>query len=341
MEHLHAIGEAAVLDQAARADAAAVADGGVAPEVALGLHQHIAAEAGALAEGAAGRIGEAHPLGHPMAPQPLLQHGLALGQLEAVVDAVDLIRVGHFQVHGRAEHRHGVGEVELALVVVGGELGQHRRQLRPVEAVDAGVGEGVAALLHAAVAVLHDAAHQPLLVGEDAAVAGGISQPGGEQGHGGAAAAVLGQQLLQGARKQQGHIAVEHQQLALEAAEGLQQLLHRMAGAVLGLLQHEFQARHVAQGTLHPLGLVAHDQQLALRGQVAAAGQHPLHQGGAGQGLQHLRQVALHAGALSGGQNGYGEHGGERSLGRNLGAGGTARARRLHKARWSGASQLP
>jgi hypothetical protein len=60
----------------------------------------------------------------------------------------------------------------------------------------------------------------PCSSGEDAAVAGGISQPGGEQGHGGAAGAVLGQQLLQGAGKQQGHIAVEHQQLALEAAEG-------------------------------------------------------------------------------------------------------------------------
>ena len=204
--------------------------------MALGFHQHIAAEAGALAEGAAGRIGEAHPLGHPVAPQPLLQHGLALGQLQAVVDAVDLVRVGHLQVHRRAQHRHGVGEVELALVVVGGEQGQHRRQLRPVEAVDAGIGEGVAALLLTAVAVLHDAAHTPLVVGEDPAVAAGIGQPGREQGHGGAAAAVLGQQLLQGAGTQQGHIAVEHQQLALEAAEGLQQLLHRMAGAVLRLL---------------------------------------------------------------------------------------------------------
>ena len=260
MEHLRPITKAAVLDQAARTDAAAIADFRAAAEVALGFHQHITAEAGALAEGAAGRIGEAHALGHPVAPQPLLQRGLALGELQAVVDAVDLVRVGHLQVHGLAEHRHGVGQVKLALVVVGGELRQHRRQLPPVEAVDAGIGKGVAALLLAAVAVLHDAAYSPLLIGEDPTVASWIGQAGREQGHGGAAGAVLRQQLLQGAGTQQGHIAVEHQQLALEAGEGLEQLLHGVAGAVLGLLQHEFQAPQGSQGTLHPLGLVAHDQ---------------------------------------------------------------------------------
>ena len=316
VHHLHALRQAAVLDQAARPDPAAGADRGAAAEMALGFHHHIAAEAGVIAEGAAGRIDEAHPLAHPVLAQALLQQRFALGQLQPVVDAVGFAGIGHLQVHRRLQHRHGVGEVKLALVVVGAELGQHLRQFLPVEAVDAGVGEADAALLLAAVAVFHDCAHVAGFIGNHAAVTRGIGQPCGEQGHRGTAGPVPGEQLLQGFLPQQGHIAIEHQQLAAEAGQRLQQLLHGVAGAVLGLLQHEFQAVVAGQGGLHPGGLVAHDQQLPLRPEVAAAAQHPLHEGGAGQGLQHLGQVAFHAGALSGGQDGNGEHRQGRAAGR-------------------------
>ena len=54
-----------------------------------------------------------------------------------------------------------------------------------------------------------------------------------------------------------------------------------MAGAVLGLLQHKLQAAQVAERLLHPLGLVAHHQEAPLGFELVAAGQHPLHQGGA------------------------------------------------------------
>ena len=153
------------------------------------------------------------------------------------------------------------------------------------------------------------AAHPPGAIGHHAAVAGGVVQPGREQGHAGATAAVLLQQRLQGLGPQQGHIAVQHQQLAAEALQGLQQLLHRMARAVLGLLQHELEALQRRQGCLHPLGLVTHDQQLPFGVQVPAAAQHPLHQRGPGQRLQHLGQLALHPCALPSGQHGNGEHG--------------------------------
>ena len=81
-----------------------------------------------------------------------------------------------------------------------------------------------------------------------------------------------------------------------------------MASAVLGLLQHELKTAPVGQRLFHPLGLMADNQQLPFGVEAAAAGQHPLHQGGASQRLQHLRQITLHAGALPGGQNGNGEH---------------------------------
>ena len=81
-----------------------------------------------------------------------------------------------------------------------------------------------------------------------------------------------------------------------------------MAGAVLGLLEHEFGALVVGEGALHPFGLVADDQQPPFGGELLAAGEHALDEGGAGEGLEHLGQVALHARALSGGQYGNGEH---------------------------------
>ena len=180
MQHLAALAELAVFNQAARADAATVADAAGSAEVALGFHHHIAAKAGGLAEAAAGRIGEGHPLGHPVAAQPLLQHRFALAELEPVVDAGDLVGIGHLEVHGRAEQGHRVGEVELTLVVVAAELGQRGRQLLPVEAVDARIGEVVEALLVAAVAVLHDGADGAGGVGKDPAVAARIGQPGAQ-----------------------------------------------------------------------------------------------------------------------------------------------------------------
>ena len=97
-QHSYPWAQLGVFKQAARADAAAIADLVAAAEVALGFNNHIAAEAGAIAETAAGRIHEGHPLPHPVLPQTLLQDGLALGELQAVVDAVDLMGIGHLHV---------------------------------------------------------------------------------------------------------------------------------------------------------------------------------------------------------------------------------------------------
>ena len=71
-----------------------------------------------------------------MLPQALLQHRFALRQLLTVVDPIDLIGIGDLHMHGFGQHRHGVGEVELTLVVVGAQLGQHLCQGCPVEAIN-------------------------------------------------------------------------------------------------------------------------------------------------------------------------------------------------------------
>ena len=95
--------------------------------------------------------------------------------------------------------------------------------------------------------MFHDPAHIALGVGEHPPVAAGIIEPGGEQGYRSPCTAVLANEPLQGFRAQQGHIPIEHQQIPLKTGEGFEQLLDGMAGAVLGLLQHKFQATQVAE----------------------------------------------------------------------------------------------
>ena len=177
-----------------------------------------------------------------MVTQALLQHRFALGQLLAVVDAVHLIGIGDFQMHGQRQHRHGVRQVELPLIVVRAQPRQHLRQGSPVEAVDAGVGEIVAPLLLGAVAMFNDAAHLALAIGKHPSVARRVFQPSRQQRHICTAASMTAHQGINRLRPQQGNVAVEHQQFTLEPLHHRQQLLNCMAGAVLGLLQHKFQS---------------------------------------------------------------------------------------------------
>ena len=88
----------------------------------------------------------------------------------------------------------------------------------------------------------------------------------------------------------------------------MHQLLNSMSGAVLRLLQHEFEPFDVAQLLFDPFGLVAHDPDPTLWLKVAGARQDAFHEGGPCQGLQNLGKGAFHARAFSCGQNGDGEH---------------------------------
>ena len=318
VHHTHVGPNRRVLDQAAGADPGVVADHATAAEVGLRFDHHIAAETAAFAEGAAFGINEGDPFIHPVVAQPLLQQGFALGQLPPVVDAVHLIGIGHLQVHGLRQHRHRVGEIELPLIVVGAELRQNVGQGCPVEAVDPGVGEVVAALLVRAIAMLNDAAHLALGIGEHTPVTGGILEPCRQQGDIGTAGPVLLHQCVDCFTSQQRYIAVEHEQFPFKALQRGDQLLHRMARAVLGLLQNKFQASERSQLLLHPFGLMPNDQQPPFRLQVAGTGEHPFHQGGSRQRLEHFRECALHAGAFSSGQYGYGKHAERGEDGRNL-----------------------
>ena len=66
--HLHLRLKLAVFNQGARTNAAAVANAVVPPKMALGLHHHVLAKAGASAEATACRIQEADASRQPLLP---------------------------------------------------------------------------------------------------------------------------------------------------------------------------------------------------------------------------------------------------------------------------------
>src|SRR5690606_1392953 len=124
------------------------------------------------------------------------QGGLGSGQLAPVVDAVGLVGVGRDDAHdlvaGLGQHLDDVGEVELPLGVVGVDAPQRGRQEAAPEAEDAGVDLVDGRLLGGGVGLLDDAPDPVVLGGaDDAAVAGGVGQPGGEDRAGGVGEAVL------------------------------------------------------------------------------------------------------------------------------------------------------
>ena len=242
MQHGNVVAELGIFQQAAGSQAAVVADAAATAQMGLRFDHHIATEAAVFTEGAAAGVDEGDALRHPVVAQALLQDGFTLGELLAVVDAVHLIGIGDFNMHGQRQHRHGVRQVELPLVVVGAQLGQDLRQRLPVEAIDAGVGEVVAALLLGAVAMLNDGAHLAIAIDKHPAIARRVLQACRQQRDVGSALAVAMHQRFNRFRPEQGHVAVEHQQFTLKSLQHRQQLLHGMAGAVLGLLQHEFES---------------------------------------------------------------------------------------------------
>ena len=156
----------------------------------------------------------------PWASHPALvrrpQLGFGVGELGAVVDAVGLVGVGgddaHDPVPGLGQHLHDVGEVVLALGVVGLHHAQRRRQQAAPEAEDAGVDLVDLELVGRGVAVLDDAGDAVVLAHpHDAAVAGGVVEPGGEDRAGGVGAAVLAHQRGDRVGPQQRRVAREHQ----------------------------------------------------------------------------------------------------------------------------------
>ena len=137
--------------------------------------------------------------GHPVGQDAAVELGAELGELGAVVAALDEPVVGDDQraggPSGPVRVGDDIGEVDLALVVVRAQGRQGGAQVGGVEDVDTGVDLSDGALGLAGVALLDDGRDGAVGLAHDAPVAGGVVELGGQQGDGVPPLGVLGQEL--------------------------------------------------------------------------------------------------------------------------------------------------
>ena len=174
-----AVGELGV-----RAEIGAVADDRVALQDRARVDRDVAPELDRDVDEGLARIEHRHPVEQPVPIGAVAELALGQRQLPAVVDALRLagrrLHRADAVAHRRQPLDH-VGEVELGLRVVGGEVAQRRPEQVAPEGVDPHVRLLDVELVGAGVALFDDAEHAPIAGAHDAAVAGRVVEHAREQ----------------------------------------------------------------------------------------------------------------------------------------------------------------
>ncbi len=251
----------------------------------------------------AGGVGQRHAgieqgLGDVHLEQPFDPGELALGVHAEALDGRLRVPHGHRVALGD-RGRHDVGQIVLALRVGVGEAAEPAGELREGCRDDAGVHLAHGTLGFRGVAFLDDARDAPGGIADDAPIALRVVHLLREQGEL-ALRRRIGQ-CPQGAARDPGHVAVqdEHHALRFEPGEGLE---HGVSGAQLFLLHRPGDIGRGQAGAHGFAAMADHDRDA--RGRKApGAVEDVLEHRPPAQGMQHLRQVRVHALALAGGQD--------------------------------------
>ena len=248
-----ALGDVHVGQGRVGADQRALADLGGATELGVGLDHRVAFQRDGDVDPGRGRIDQADPGAHPALVDPIAQQRPQLSELDPVVGAQRLVGIGGpmggDRVPGRHEQPENVGEVLLALVVVGGQLGQRIAQQGGVERVRTGVDLPDRALRRARGAAPRRCARSQ--VGDDPSQPARIGDLGREQRRRRSLGLVPLDERGQGLRPYQRKVAVEHDDGAADL--GRQTDPDRVPGAVLLGLQDRLGAgRGVGRGHSAP-----------------------------------------------------------------------------------------
>jgi hypothetical protein len=227
------------------------------------------------------------PVGHelPALGQP---HVLVdLHQLGASIAAQNFVGMvglnGHHAFLGFAEDGRHVGEVKLAVRVVGAQLLDVAEQFGHGKGVEAGVDLADYLLRRAGGFFFHDGADIVAFgaLAQDASVPGGPLQHRGQQSHGGFLREVEITQLGDGFRRDLRRIAGQHDDGVI-SGQGLLRDHQGVSGAALLLLQDKVHAA-IGHGCADEFRFVADDD-------VDVGGGHDLRGGG-----DHVRQQRLAA----------------------------------------------
>ncbi len=230
-----------------------------------------------------------------------LGHGGHLGQLDAIVDPQQLVGIRQLvRAHSpvvRAHDRQHVGQVVLALGVVGPDLGQRAGQRRAVKGEHPGVDLADLQLLFGRVARrlgLHHALHRPVRGPDHAPVTAGVGQDHRRDRRRRARALMSLDQRPQRRGRDQRGVAVDHHDRVL-ARDLVDRRPHGIGGAQRPLL-HCQRHRPVERRRQPPVGPVDHHDP---GGPGRPRGGHrPLDNRPAAQGVQELLHRRAHARAL-------------------------------------------
>ena len=205
------------------------------------------------------------------------------------------------------QDRHHVGEVLLALGVVGGHSLDRVGEQVTVERVHPGVDLVDRALLRRRVHFLDDLADRPPVIKNDPAVSGRVRHPRGERGHRVLVRLVHADQVRQRLAAQQRRIAVGHHHDAADLAHRFQRGADRVARPLLpGLDDHARIRRVLGDVRDHLVPALARHHDEAVRVQVADDREHVPQHAATAHGVQHLRGTGLHPPALARGEDDHG-----------------------------------
>ncbi len=214
-----------VLESGVGADLGALGDVRGAQQLGAGVHDRVLPEGDSHVDEGAGRVDDRDAREHGLLQQARVQQCAGLGELDAVVDPEDLPVVAADgradAVPGLAQDAEDVGEVLLALAVVGTDLAEGVGEQGAVEGEDARVDLADRALGVGGVLVLDDGRHGAAGVADDASVAGGVGDLGGQHGDGVAVGLVRPREPGQGLAGQQRGVAADDDHGAGDAAAEL------------------------------------------------------------------------------------------------------------------------
>ena len=193
-----------------------------------------------------------------------------------------------------------VGEVVLALRVVGVQTLQVLEKHASIEAVGAGVDLADHLLLRAEVLLLDDAGDRARPVAHDASVAGGVIELCGEDRQRRSIGLARCDERRDGLGPHQRRVAGEHDQRAIDTGQGVLGTHHGVPGAELLVLPREL--RSLEQG-LDGLGTVTRDGDDSLAAALHGGVGHKTHHRLAEDLVGHLGQRGLHARTLTGSEN--------------------------------------
>ena len=247
------------------------ADGRGPEELGRGQHRRVATDGHVDVDPRRRRVDDRHAVAHVPLADPAVELAAERGELDPVVDALGLPEVvEHVRPHGAsglAGDRDDVGEVLLALGVVGAHPGQGVAQDVDVEGVDARVDLGDRPLAVGGVTVLDDALDASVGAAHDPAVARRVGEVRGDDRDDAARAVVRRGQLEERVTGEERDVAVRDDDSAGQVAgKGLEGALDRAAGALdvvlVGDDERLVERRALGDDTVP---LVAHDERRRAR----------------------------------------------------------------------------